>query len=212
LKDVTVTSYSGTKKIGSESGDMLFTHFGVSGPVILNLSSDIVGRLIKNEPVSISINFKSGYKTETLVPWLVSELKKFSRKTISMFMRDVMPSKLVPVFLGISGVMADKQCSSITPDEVNKLSRSLTDFRIEISGSLPIEAGIITRGGVPLDEINPYTMESKIVKGLYFCGEIIDIDGKTGGYNLQLAFSTAFLASKSQQHGTYYQEINRLSK
>ena len=179
LYNVRLASYSGSKKIGSETGDLLFTHFGISGPAALILSSDIVDCLKKKEFVSVSIGFQPGK----------------NQKSISGMLREVMPAKFMHVFLSKAGIQPGRKYGSLNRDEKTRFDALVSDFRINITGTMPIESGIITRGGVSLKEINPYTMESKLVDELFFCGELIDIDGKTGGYNLQLAFSTAYLSA-----------------
>lgn len=194
LRNVNVTVISNNKNIRSEFGEMLFTHFGISGPVILKLSGNICEQLIKNKNVFISINFKPALDRIKLTNRLLREFSNLKLKSIKNVMKNLLPGKLVPVFIELTGIPEDKKSNQITRMERNKIVEFLTDFRLEILKPRPISEAIITRGGIPLTEINPYTMESKLVIGLYFCGEIIDIDGITGGYNLQSAFSTGYLA------------------
>lgn len=197
LKNVSVTVFADGRKIGREFGEMLFTHFGLSGPIILKMSSLVVEHLNKNEEVSVSINFKPALDREKLVGRLFRETKNFGLKSVNNVMKNFLPLRLVPVFLKLANINSDKKFKQITHQEKEKIINLLTNFSLKIIKSRPIEEAIITRGGISLKEINPYTMESKKVTGLYFCGEIIDLDGKTGGYNLQLAFSTAHLAAES---------------
>ncbi|PIZ13787.1 MAG: aminoacetone oxidase family FAD-binding enzyme [Elusimicrobia bacterium CG_4_10_14_0_8_um_filter_37_32] len=197
LKNVMVTVFDNDKKIDSEFGDMLFTHFGVSGPIILKLSGLIVDNLSRNKRVTISINLKPALDKDKLDARLLREFKNSGIRSICNVIKNLLPRKLIPVFMKLTGIVSDKKCCQITQSEREKIISLLTNFNLEISKPRPVEEAIITRGGVALDEINPYTMESKKVKGLYFCGEIIDIDGITGGYNLQAAFSTAYLAANN---------------
>jgi len=194
LRNVNVTAISDNKNIRSEFGEMLFTHFGVSGPVILKLSGDMCEQLIKNKKVFISINFKPALDRIKLTNRLFREFSNLKLKSIKNVVKNLLPGKLVPVFIELIGIPEDKKSNQITRMERNRIVDFLTDFRLEILKPRPISEAIVTRGGIPLTEINPYNMESKLVKGLYFCGEIIDVDGITGGYNLQSAFSTGYLA------------------
>ncbi len=197
LKNVTVTAFSNNKKIGTEFGEMLFTHFGVSGPIILKLSRIICERLVKNEQVVISINLKPALDKIKLRNRLIREFSNLKLKSIKNVMNNLLPKNLVPIFIKLSGIADNKKSNQITKKEREEIIDLLADFRLEITKSRPISEAIITKGGISLTEINPYTMESRLIKGLYFCGEIIDIDGITGGFNLQAAFSTAYLAGSN---------------
>jgi len=197
LKNVSVNVFSGGRKIAEEFGEMLFTHFGVSGPIILKVSGEIVEELNKGKNVYVSINLKPALSKEILTKRLLRELDSSGKAFISNILKNLIPKALVPVFLSLSKISSDKQAHQITRSEREKIYSLLTDFRLEIARPRSFNEAIITSGGISLNEINPYTMESKKVKGLFFCGEIIDIHGITGGYNLQEAFSTGFLAGKS---------------
>ena len=197
LKNVSVTVFTNGRKIGEDFGEMLFTHFGLSGPIILKMSSLVIEHLNKNQEVSIVINFKPALDEKKLADRLLRETKNFGLKSVNNVMKNFLPRKLVPVFLKLANINTDKKFKQITHQEKEKIINLLTNFSLKITKSRPIDEAIITKGGISLKEINPYTMESKKIKGLYFCGEIIDLDGKTGGYNLQLAFSTAHLAAQS---------------
>ena len=197
LKNVSVTVFTNGRKIGEDFGEMLFTHFGLSGPIILKMSSLVIEHLNKNQEVSIVINFKPALDEKKLADRLLRETKNFGLKSVNNVMKNFLPRKLVPVFLKLANINSDKKFKQITHQEKEKIINLLTNFSLKITKSRPIDEAIITKGGISLKEINPYTMESKKIKGLYFCGEIIDLDGKTGGYNLQLAFSTAHLAAQS---------------
>jgi predicted Rossmann fold flavoprotein len=178
---------------------LLFTHYGVSGPVVLALSGLIVERLARkeDEKVAVSINLQPAFERAALEKRLIGELAGSGGKSICTVMKRVLPRSLVPVFLKSIGVGENKICSQITSDERRRLAGLMMDFRLTVRKPRPIDEAIITRGGIDVNEINPRTMESRRVKGLYFCGEIMDIDGNSGGYNLQAAFSTACLAAMS---------------
>ncbi len=200
LKNVSVTVFANGRKIDWEFGEMLFTHFGISGPVILKMSGLVVEHLSKNEEVSVVINFKPALDKKKLSDRFLREKKEFGLKSVSNVMKNFLPHRLVPVFLKLANVSSIKKFKQITHQEKEKIIDLLTNFKLKVTKPRPIDEAVITRGGISLNEINPYTMESKKVKGLYFCGEIIDIDGKTGGYNLQMAFSTAFLSAESESN------------
>lgn len=200
LKNVSVTVFANGRKIDWEFGEMLFTHFGISGPVILKMSGLVVEHLGKNEEVSVAINFKPALDKKKLIDRFLRERKEFGLKSVNNVMKNFLPQRLVPVFLKLANISSIKKFKQITHQEKEKMIDLLTNFKLKVTKPRPIDEAVITRGGISLNEINPYTMESKKVKGLYFCGEIIDIDGKTGGYNLQMAFSTAFLSAESESN------------
>lgn len=197
LKNITVTSFADGKKLDSDYGEMLFTHFGVSGPVILTLSGQIAECLAGKQKVHISINLKMGLDEGTLKARLLRELDGAGLKTIANIMKTLLPQSMIPVFLAVTGIDPEKKGNQITKLERAAIQKWLTDFRLEIGSTRGFEDAIVTKGGVALKEINPKTMESKIITGLYFCGETIDVDGVTGGYNLQAAFSTGYLAGEN---------------
>jgi hypothetical protein len=197
LENVEATVYCDGRRKESEFGDMLFTHFGVSGPIILKLSGSIVERLDKQEKVVISINLKPALDRTKLENRLLREFAAAGRKSLSTVMKNLLPKALVPIFLGLAGVQGEGKCGQVTSAERKKIAGLLADLRITVARPRAFNEAIITRGGVDLREVDPRTMESRKVRGLYFCGEVLDIDGTTGGFNLQAAFSTAFLAANS---------------
>ena len=197
LKNVEVTVFTGGRKTDSGFGEMLFTHFGVSGPVILTLSGQITDDLAAGKPVELSIDFKPALTGEKLDKRLIREFADSGTKHFRTVMKNLLPNRLIPVFITLSGISPEKRCSQITSAERNSLATLLKDFRLTVKRPRPMEEAIITRGGIDLKEIDPRTMRSKLVDGLYFCGEVIDVDGNTGGYNLQAAFSTAWLAAET---------------
>ena len=182
------------KKHKEEFGDLIFTHFGLSGPIILTLSRDIFDLLGKGK-VEISIDLKPALDEEKLKQRLIRE---FTGKTIyKNALKELLPSSMIPVFIRLSKIDPEKQVNQISAAQRNDVMRLLKDFRLTIKRMRPIEEAIVTRGGVSTKEIDPQTMESKLIKGLYFCGEVIDIDAMTGGYNLQAAFSTGWVAGEN---------------
>lgn len=197
LKDIEIKVLVDGKPDASAKGDLLFTHFGVSGPAVLNLSGVAVDALIARKKVEISCNSEPGTNPHDFEKTLQKEFEASGNRTLSHYLNDVLPKSLAPVFLKLSNVHADKRCSFINREERRIVAKLFTDFRISITGPRPIEEATITKGGICLEDIDPATMESKIVRGLYFCGEVLDLDGQTGGYNLQEAFSTGFLAGQS---------------
>lgn len=196
LRNVQVTLFLDDKPISREFGEMLFTHFGVSGPVVLTLSRKAVDSLGKGR-VSLSINLKPALTSEELDERVRRELDEHGRRQWQNLLSQLLPSKLTSVFVALLGIPADKPAHQITGTERRRLVTLLQDLRVTITGSRPLSEAIVTAGGVDTTEIDPRTMESKLVRGLYFCGEVIDVDADTGGYNLQAAFSTGYLAGES---------------
>lgn len=193
LKNVRLTLFSGGKKIDERFGEMLFTHFGLSGPVVLDISASVYDALkLKNE-VAISINFKPALDHKKLEARLLREFKTNPAKSIKNVFKNLLPQGIIRRFLEYCGISGDKSVNQITSEERERLIRGLFDLRLTAEGVMPIKDGIVTRGGVSTKQINPKTMESRLVEGLFFAGEVIDIDAKTGGYNMQAAFSTGWV-------------------
>lgn len=185
------------KLIDERLGDMLFTHFGLSGPVILDLSADIYDLVESGKEVFVSINLKPGLDEKRLNARLQREFMAHPSKSLKNIFIELLPQRLISEFLKYCRIEETKRANQITKEERAELVRRLFDFRFQISGTKPIKDAIITRGGVSTKQINPKTMESKLVKGLYFAGELIDVDAKTGGYNLQAAFSTGYVCGEN---------------
>lgn len=183
------------KTVFSDFGEMLFTHFGMSGPMILSASSQI--RDISDGKYTAVIDLKPALTHVQLDKRLQNDFRENSNKDISNSFSKLLPRKIIVPVLKRWGVPFDKKCNSVTKEERRKLCEILKEFTVEISGFRPIEEAIITSGGVKTSEINPKTMESKLVNGLYFAGEVIDCDAYTGGFNLQIAWSTGRLAGIS---------------
>ncbi|MBN2831066.1 MAG: NAD(P)/FAD-dependent oxidoreductase [Candidatus Omnitrophica bacterium] len=197
LKNISLKFNSGKKEITTEVGEMVFTAEGISGPLVLSLSGKVIDWLLEKKEVYVTINLKPGLTLEQLDNRFLREFKASPKKGIRNIMKGVLPVKLGELIIGIAGVNPDKKANQITLKERSSLANILNGWRLNITGSGPIRDGMVTRGGVSLKEINPRTMESKLIKGLYFCGEMIDVDADTGGFNLQAAFSTGYLAGES---------------
>ena len=193
LNHVNASVYLDGKKIAEAFGEMLFTHFGLSGPIILTLSKTVVDSLAKGK-VEVSLDLKPALSREKLDARFLREIKEHSNKNFDNMLKNLLPQSMIPVFIKIVGIPHDKKVHQITQKERMELIALLKDMMFTITKSRPIEEAIVTAGGVSTKEIDPKTMESKIVKGLYICGEVIDVDAKTGGYNLQAAFSTGWVA------------------
>lgn len=193
LRNVEVTAYnSDDKKIHSGFGEMLFTHFGVSGPLILSLSAHIKKEI--SNGVKIKIDLKPALNETQLDARVLRDFDKQKNKHLINALDALLPKALIPVIIGISGISPHKSVCEITREERKRLVWIIKGLTLNITGFRPIAEAIITSGGVKVSEINSSTMESKLVEGLYFAGEIIDVDGYTGGYNLQVAWSTGYLA------------------
>jgi len=202
LRNVTVKLLVNGKKQAETLGEMLFTHFGLSGPIILHLSRQIVDALRLRKEVVISIDLKPGLSERKLEARLLRDFNARGTRQLRTILKELLPSKLIPICLDLVEIPGNVTGNQITTTERRKLRKWLKDFRLEVTGHRPFEEAIITAGGVNLKEIDPRTMESRLVKGLYFAGEVLDLDGPTGGYNLQAAFSTGWLAGRSVRPGT----------
>jgi len=198
LKNVTATVLIDGKKKADDFGEMLFTHYGLSGPIILSLSKVVAEALNKGkEEVTLEINLKPALSEEVLDKRIQRDWEKFSRKQVKNSLSELLPAKMIPVIIDLSFLDADKFVNQVTKVERARLLNQLQHLAFTITRTRPVSEAIVTAGGVSTKEINPTTMESKIIKNLYFAGEVIDIDGYTGGYNLQAAFSTGYAAGKA---------------
>lgn len=196
LKNIEVSLINGNTVKAKEFGEMEFTSFGADGPVILTLSSAISEKIDKSK-FFLSVNLKPALEKEQLDARLLRELDKFGQYQLKDMFKELLPLQLINPFISYCGLNITKKCSQINKIERQRIADSLFDFRFEVSGIRSAKEAIITRGGVLTDEIEQKTMQSKLLKGLYFCGEVIDIDAPTGGFNLQAAFSTGYLAGNS---------------
>ena len=197
LRNIRLNFSDGKTQIVSETGELIFTATGISGPLVITLSGQVGDLLGPGKKVYVSIDLKPALSIEQLDGRLLREFKSNSKKIVQNMLKELLPLRLIKVFIGVTGIDPLKKCSQITQEERQKIISLLKGFKMEIFGPRPIEEGMVTRGGISLKEINPRTMESRRIKGLYFCGEMIDIDADTGGFNLQAAFSTGYLAGES---------------
>ena len=185
----------------TDFGEMMFTHFGVTGPMILSASAHLRGYDISK--LSLSIDLKPALDEKTLDARLLGDFKVNANKDFINSLSALLPSKMILPFISLTGIDERKKVNAITKDERKIILSTLKDLRIPLSSFRPIEEAIVTSGGIEVKEINPKTMESKIAPGLYFAGEVIDVDAYTGGFNLQIAFSTGYLAGKSAAESLY---------
>jgi predicted Rossmann fold flavoprotein len=181
--------------IESRIGNAIITHFGLSGPVVLEMSLAIADAQ-ENGPVSVSIDLKPEVSKAELASRLQQEFKYHGRRTYQTIMKSFLSHKMIEPFIALSGISGDKQVNQIKSEERDRIAGLLKSLRFNIKGPHSMSTAMVTAGGLSLDEIDPQTMASKIVSGLYFCGEVMDIDALTGGYNLQAAFSTAWVAGE----------------
>ena len=197
LKNVTVTLWDKkkNKKIFSEIGEMLFTHFGVSGPLILSASSHMDAKRISD--YEIIIDMKPALSSEQLDARILRDFSKQLNRDFINSLSELLPSKMIPVIVSLSGIEPDRKVNQIKKEERAALVNAIKNIKVTPKGFRPVKEAIITSGGVCVKEINPKTMESKLLPGLYFAGEVIDVDAYTGGFNLQIAFSTAQCAARA---------------
>lgn len=191
------------KQIFEDFGEMLFTHFGVSGPTILSASAHLVRyknieELLKKGSIKLKIDLKPALSEEKLQTRILRDFEEFKNKEFKNSLGKLLPQKLIEVIIEKSKINPDKKVNSITKAERLNLSKLLKNFEVTISDFRKIEDAIITSGGINIKEVNPKTMESKIIKGLFFAGEVLDVDSYTGGFNLQIAYSTGFVAGKNK--------------
>ncbi len=201
LKNVAITfrDIKNKKTIYEDFGEMLFTHFGVSGPIILSATAHLlryknVESLMKEGSIALNIDLKPALTLDKLDERILRDFNEEKNKAFKNSLDKLLPKKMIPIIIQLSEINPDKKVNEITKKERNKLAQILKKLEIKIDGFRPIEEAIITSGGINIKEINPKTMESKIVKNLYFAGEIIDVDAYTGGFNLQIAYSTGYTA------------------
>lgn len=183
-------------------GEMMFTHFGITGPIVLSLSHT-VGKLMRKKnigTIGLDINLKPALSPETLDKRLQKDFDLYSKKQLINGMKDLLPSRLIPLIIELAGIDPQKPINQISKEERQQIGYMLQHMPLTVKGLRPVEEAIVTAGGISLKEFNPKTMESKLVKGLYGAGEVLDIDAFTGGYNLQAAFSTGYVAAMHITH------------
>lgn len=196
LRNVSVTLQKDKKIIYNGFGEMLFTHFGVSGPLILSASSYYVKKY-DNVPLRLCIDLKPALTMEQLDRRLVRDFEESRNRQFKNALDGLLPAKLIPVIVELSGIMPEKKINEVTRQERSRLVELLKGLELTVTGTRGFTEAIITQGGVNVKEVNPSTMESKLVQGLYFAGEVLDLDAVTGGFNLQIAWSTGYLAGSS---------------
>lgn len=197
LKNVRLSVFDGESRraVYEDFGEMMFTHFGLTGPMILSASAYLPD--IGKKKYVAEIDLKPALDEKKLDARLISDFSKYANRDFVNALSDLLPQKMIPTVIGLSGIDGRKKVNSITREERGELCRLLKHFPVRLSHFRPITEAIVTKGGVSVAEVNPKTMESKLVRGLYFAGELLDLDAYTGGFNLQIAFSTGFLAGES---------------
>lgn len=196
LKNVALAMYCGNKKIWQGFGEMLFTHFGISGPLVLSASS-FYGRCKDKNAVTAVVDLKPALSAEQLDRRILRDFEENRNKQFKNVIGGLYPARLVPVMIGLSGINAEKKIHEITRQERERLVEVTKNLTMHVTGLRDFSEAIITQGGIKVKEVNPSTMESRVVRGLYLVGELLDLDGLTGGFNLQIAWSTGHLAGKS---------------
>lgn len=199
---VSIIDKTNNKILYSEFGEMMFSHFGVTGPVILSASSKLntvknINEKIKNKQIELVIDLKPALSFEVLDKRIQRDFEKYTNKEFKNSLNDLLPQKLISPIINLSKIDKEKKVHQITREQRENLVNIVKNLKINISGFMPLDMAIVTSGGINTKEINPKTMESKIVKGLYVVGELLDVDAYTGGYNLQIAFSTGVAAGKN---------------
>ena len=196
LRNVTAAIYDGKKKLYEEFGEMLFTHYGVSGPIIISASSS-VGKKLKEKELRLCIDLKPALSQEQLDQRILRDFEENRNKQFKNSVDRLFPAKLKPIMIELSGISAEKKVNEISKEERIRFVKLIKEFPMTLTGLRSYKEAIITKGGVSVKEIDPGTMESKKIKGLYFIGEVLDLDALTGGFNLQIAWSTGHLAGAS---------------
>ena len=202
LRNVELSVVAKNKVQAKMFGEMMFTHFGITGPIVLSLSHT-VGKLMRKKNIStigLDINLKPALSPETLDKRLQKDFDLYSKKQLINGMKDLLPSRLIPLIIELAGIDPQKPINQISKEERQQIGYMLQHMPLTVKGLRPVEEAIVTAGGISLKEFNPKTMESKLVKGLYGAGEVLDIDAFTGGYNLQAAFSTGYVAAMHITH------------
>lgn len=196
LRNVSVEIFDGSKSLYSDFGEMLFTHFGVSGPTVLSASS-FVAPVIRKHPLKLVIDLKPALDSEKLDERILRDFDAEKNKSFKNSLSKLLPQKMIPVIVELSRINPDKQVNSITKEERHTLVKLIKNLTLNLTGLRGFNEAIITQGGVDVKQINPKTMESKLVKNVYFAGEVMDVDAVTGGFNLQVAWSSAYAAAMS---------------
>lgn len=195
LKNVTLSAYEDDKLIYKELGEMLFTHFGVSGPLVLSASSHM--RDFEHKKYRLEIDLKPALDEKKLDARILRDFEKYANRDFANALCDLAGRTMIPILVELSGIPADTKVNSITREQRHRLLQLFKAFPVSVTGTRPVDEAIITSGGISTKEVNPRTMESKLIQGLYFAGEVLDLDAYTGGFNLQIAWATAYTAANS---------------
>ncbi|MBR6231247.1 MAG: NAD(P)/FAD-dependent oxidoreductase, partial [Lachnospiraceae bacterium] len=196
LRNVSFTLKNGRKTVYEGFGELVFTHFGISGPLVISASS-YAAALLKDTALSAHIDLKPALTYEQLDDRILREFESGKNKCFRNILSGLLPSKMIPVMIEMTGIPSDRSVNSLTKEDRKRLAESLKDFSFTVTGTRDYNEAVITQGGISVKDIDPKTMESRLVKNLYFIGEVIDVDALTGGYNLQIAWSTAYAAVRS---------------
>ena len=194
LKNVTLRVLRGEKVLDEAFGEMLFTHFGISGPMVLSLSKTVCAQPEEGRGLRLLLDLKPALSPEQLDERLQRDMTKFSRKQFCNSLGELLPASLIPIFVRLSGIPAEKAVNQLTREERTHIGCLMKNLPLTVAGPRPLEEAIVTAGGVTVREVSPKTMESKLVQGLYLAGEVLDVDGYTGGYNLQAAWASGYVA------------------
>jgi len=193
LKNCTLTAYLEGRKMEQRFGEMLFTHFGISGPIVMDMSNQLI-EMMDRGVVTVKVDMKPALPEDALDRRLQTDLGSHKGRSISNALRDLLPSSMIPVILALNGIATAQKADHLLKDERKNIIRSIKGLELTVSGSLGFRWAIVTRGGIDLKEVDPRTMRSKLEDTLYFAGEILDLDGPTGGFNLQICWTTGYLA------------------
>lgn len=215
LQDIMLTVRASGRKLCSSRGDMLITQNGVSGPAVLSVSGHVCALLADKTAVTLEVDLLPEYTETGLNDWLSQKGKTHTKRTLKVFLRSLLPERFTEFLLRVVAVDGEKHIPDMSKHQQRALINGLKHFPLRVDASIEYDLGMVTRGGVSLKEVDPRTMESRLVKGLYFAGEVLDIDADTGGYNLQAAFSTGWLAGISvlkTDAGSGVQDVGRSTK
>lgn len=194
LKNISISAFIDNKKVYENFGEMLFTHFGITGPIVLTMSNIINKYIEQKRKINFFIDLKPALSLEKLDNRILRDFEKYNNKQVKNGLKDLLPQNLIPIVLKLSGIAEEKSINQITKEERNRLTKTIKNIELNFLKFRPLDEAIVTSGGVSTLEIDPSTMESKLIPGLFFAGEVIDVEALTGGYNLQIAYSTGYLA------------------
>lgn len=190
LKNISISAFIDNKKVYENFGEMLFTHFGITGPIVLTMSNIINKYIEQKRKINFFIDLKPALSLEKLDNRILRDFEKYNNKQVKNGLKDLLPQNLIPIVLKLSGIAEEKSINQITKEERNRLTKTIKNIELNFLKFRPLDEAIVTSGGVSTLEIDPSTMESKLIPGLFFAGEVIDVEALTGGYNLQIAYST----------------------